>query len=227
MKVWIYVEGASDRLGLEALLEGWRQKLKKKGWGIQVIPLEGKSRYFRKIGPHTVEKLLANDHDLVVGLPDYYPNKTYANTDYKHATLKELLDLQKKLVNDILLGKKKNISDLINRFYPSAMKHDLEMLLLAACEQLCIHLGTEEQVGKKWRHPVEEQDQDKPPKYVVEALYKEKKGRKYRETVDSVAVLKMVGDIKKIVYSESGQLECPVFKSMLDWIGEKTGVPAY
>ena len=80
MKVWIFVEGRSDVQALSALWSDWQQRLGKKGWGIQLIPLEGKSKYFRKIGPRATEKLEHDAHDLVVGLPDLYPNQDYANT---------------------------------------------------------------------------------------------------------------------------------------------------
>jgi len=32
MKVWVYVEGPADRSGLEALWDGWRQKLRQGKW---------------------------------------------------------------------------------------------------------------------------------------------------------------------------------------------------
>ena len=80
MKVWIFVEGRSDVQALSALWSGWQQRLKESGWGIQLISLENKSKYFRKIGPRATEKLEHDVHDLVVGLPDLYPNRDYANT---------------------------------------------------------------------------------------------------------------------------------------------------
>ena len=79
----------------------------------------------------------------------------------------------------------------------------------------------------QWRHPVEEQNQVKPPKYVIQELFRVKKGRQYRDTVHAKAVLEKVGDIKKLLYAGSGQLECPVFKGTMDWIAAKTGVPGY
>jgi len=225
MKVWVYVEGDSDRLGLEALWTGWRQRLRPGGWGIQVIPLEDKSRYFRKIGAHAAEKLIADSRDLVVGLPDLYPNRPYAGTEFPHSTVNELMEVQRRLVREELT--RKGISEtLLDRFFPSALKHDFEMLVLAACPQLRAHLGTTEKLGA-WRHPVEDQNQDHPPKRVVEALYLTKKGRSYRDTTDAPAVLRNVTDLRPIIYLESGQLQCPVFKVMLDWVGAKTGVAAY
>lgn len=225
MKVWIYVEGPADRGGIAALFEGWQSKLKQAHWGIQIIPLEGKTRFFRKIGAHVVEKLLADPADIVVGLPDYYPNLEYNGTEYQHATLKDLLQIQHRLVSDALTRKGIDM-DISSRFYPSALKHDLEMLLLAAREQLRDHLNTQNQLGN-WRYPVEDQNQIQPPKYVVTDLYRTIRGRAYRDTKDAPAVLGRVKDLKLIIQSQSGQIQCPVFKEMLDWVGSKTGVPAY
>jgi hypothetical protein len=87
-------------------------------------------------------------------------------------------------------------------------------------------LGTNEKLGN-WRHPGEDQNQKNPPKYLVEELFRTKKGRCYRDTVHAKVVLEKVTDIKKILFSSSGQLECPVFKQTMDWIAEKTGVPGY
>jgi hypothetical protein len=226
MKVWVYVEGPADRSGLDALWENWRQRLKQRHWGIQVIPLDDKNRFFRKIGAHAAEKLLADSYDLVVGLPDYYPNQPYIGTKYQHGTLEELLDLQRKLVKDNLIQKGVDSNILTQRFYPSALKHDLEMLLLAACDQLQDHLNTQSKLGR-WRYPVEDQNQTQPPKRIVADLYLTMRGRAYRDTKDAPAVLGKVKDLKAIIQTQSGQVQCPVFKEMLDWIGSKTGVPAY
>jgi hypothetical protein len=230
MKVWVFVEGESDRIALNTLWASWRTGLGKKGWGIQIHPLDDKSRYFRKIGHRAAEKVVNNDHDLVVGLPDLYPNAEYSHTEFKHADLPELKAVQTRLVQNALLTvfllSPTNAQARLARFFPSALKHDLEALLLAAVDELRQTLGTEETLGK-WRHPVEDQNQQKPPKYVVEELFRTKKGRCYRDTVHARAVLEKVTDIKKLLFSNSGQLECPVFKETMDWIANRTGVPAY
>jgi hypothetical protein len=170
-----------------------------------------------------------NDHDLVVGLPDLYPNAEYSHTEFKHADLPELKAVQARLVQNALLTvfllSPTNAQARLARFFPSALKHDLEALLLAAVDELRQTLGTEETLGK-WRHPVEDQNQQKPPKYVVEELFRTKKGRCYRDTVHARAVLEKVTDIKKLLFNSSGQLECPVFKETMDWIANRTGVPA-
>jgi hypothetical protein len=226
MKVWVYVEGTADKNGLYALWEKWRAKLKLSGWGIEIIPLDDKTRFFRKIGPRSAEKLLNNRSDLVVGLPDLYPNQPYQGSEYQHTDLDALKMVQFKLVQNALKNKSVDSSRLMDRFFPSAFKHDFEMLLLAAREELRLHLSTEDTLGN-WRHPVEDQNQNHPPKRVVEELYRTKKRTGYRDTKDAQAVLGKVADINSILFDKSGQLQCPVFKEMLDWIGAKTNVPAY
>ena len=78
MKVWIFVEGRSDVRALEALWRGWRRKLREQGRGIQLIQLDNKPKFLRKIGSRAMEKLVNDPCDLVVGLPDLYPNKGIA-----------------------------------------------------------------------------------------------------------------------------------------------------
>lgn len=220
MKVWIFVEGRSDVLALEALCGGWKQELGKKGWGIRPIPLDNKHKYLRKIGPRATEKLKNDQRDLVVGLPDLYPNQGFA-AEYEHADLEQLNDIQNRLVGQNLkrLVKKADFNSHIERFYASAFKHDLEVLLLAASSQLGARLNvSSESAGL--RRPPEEQNQDRPPKRVVEELFRRHLKRAYRENTDSNVVLRDA-DLREIA------MRCPTFGAMIDWIGERTGVRAY
>ena len=219
MKVWIFVEGSSDVKALSTLLNGWKQNLSAKGWGIQLIPLESKSKYFRKIGSRATEKLANDAHDLVVGLPDLYPNQDYANTDYRHSNLKELQDVQKHLVERQLQRMGRHTNSHMARFYASALKHDLEVLLLAATSQLQSRLKMSNRPSG-WRQPPEEQNQDKPPKRIVEALFQRELNRSYRENTDSNAILREA-DLREVAE------QCPTFRAMINWIGEKTGVRGY
>lgn len=230
MKVWLFVEGESDRIALNTLWAKWRESLRKVGWGIQIITLYNKSQFFRKIGHRAAEKLTNNEDDLVVGLPDLYPNREYVNSQYKHENLDALKTLQAALVEkklaEVFRLSSTQIQAALGRFHPTAFKHDMEILLLAARDELRVVLETPDALGS-WRHPVEDQNQIKPPKYVVEDLFQAKKGRKYRDTVHAKAVLEKVADIKTILYHNGNQLQCPLFKDLMDWIGAKTGVPAY
>ena len=222
MKVWIFVEGKSDVQALSALLSDWKQKLSAKGWGIQLISLESKSKYFRKIGSRATEKLANDACDLVVGLPDLYPNRDYADTEYKHNNLQKLQGVQTRLVKQHLqqqMGRRANVDSHIARFYPSALKHDLEVLLLAATSQLQSRLKMSNRPSG-WRRPPEDQNQDRPPKRIVEALFQRELKRSYRENTDSDAILRNA-DLREVTK------QCPAFRAMIDWIGEKTGVRGY
>ncbi len=232
MKVWVYVEGQSDRLGLGALWAKWIHSLDSNQWGLKLIALSTKDKFLRKIGPYAAEKLSNDLHDLVVGLPDFYPNANYAQTPMRHDTVEELQELQRRSVKKALQkthGIRGNaLQQAMNRFWPSALKHDMEMLLLAAKQQLRAVLGTENALGN-WRVPVEEQDQNKPPKRIVQQLFITKTARKraYRETKDAPAVLGRVGQVGQLLRTADGKVNCPVFKNALDWVGEMTKVPAY
>jgi len=232
MKVWVYVEGESDRLALQTLWSNWCEQLRTSGHGIRIIPLDDKSNFFRKIGPRAARQLSENDDDVVVGLPDLYPNEPYTGTRFAHVNVAELERVQRDLVSDALQSvfgvNRSRLDPLLVRFLPSALKHDLEMLLLSARRELRSYLGTPDQLGN-WRNPVEDQNQQHPPKRVVEELFRTKSKAKhsYRDTKDASAILRKVTDMKGILYDTSDQIKCPVFKALLDWIGEKTGIPAY
>ena len=219
MKVWIFVEGRSDVQALSALWSGWQQQLGKKGWGIQLISLDNKSNYFKKIGSRATEKLANDARDLVVGLPDLYPNRDYANTEYRHDNLQELQGVQARLVKQHLqqMGRRTDVDSYMARFYASALKHDLEMLLLAAPSQLQSRLKIK---PSGWQQPPEEQNQDRPPKKVVEELFRKHLDRSYRENTDSDAILRNAG-LREVAE------QCPTFRAAIAWIGEKTGVAGY
>jgi hypothetical protein len=232
MRVWIYVEGESDKLALQTLWTNWVEHLRTVGHGIRIIPLKNKSHFFDKIGPHAAEKLVANGEDIVVGLPDLYPNQPYIGTKFEHTTMEQLKAIQKKEVLNAIQNtfgvNHAQAKQLLERFFPSALKHDLEMLLLAAREELRAYLRTTDQLGN-WRNPVEDQNQEQPPKRIVEELFitKSETRRAYRETKDASAILRKVTDIRTIIYDANRQIKCPFFKALLDWIGEKTTIPAY
>ena len=227
MKVWVYLEGKSDCKALSALWGDWTSVLRVNGWGIQTISLENKSKFFHKIGPRVAEKLLNDENDLVVGLPDLYPNRNYENTEFRHRNLRELKDLQRILVERELPARARptEVQSCLSRFYPSALKYDLEMLLLATPS----HLQSQLKMSTKpqgWRLPPEEQNQDNPPKRIVEQLFRTKLKRSYREISDCHTILNRA-DISEVLFDERGGEQCPSFRCMIDWIVEKTGVQAY
>jgi len=225
MKIWVYVEGKSDELGLMALWNGWQVKLKDNGWNIKIIRLDGKEGYLRKIGHRAAEKLTDSEGDIVVGLPDLYPNNIDMDTRFRHQNLQELEKLQETLVREqVRIDVKKSlVESCMERFYPTALKHDLEMLLLASEAELRKRLKTSQR--KKWGKYPENQNQENPPKKVVRNLFQQHLNREYRETVDAPAVLRKA-NLREVVM-DGEEPRCPVFRGMLDWVGDKTGVAAY
>ncbi len=232
MKAWVYVEGSSDVSALKALWKAWRERLRAAGHGIEIIDLVDKARFFQKLGARAAEKLVASPCDLVVGLPDLYPNEPYAGTPYRHADLAELQAVQRKLVEEgVRIWPRVTptaVAGLLSRFHATALKHDLEMLLLAAQAELRAVLRTPDKLGG-WRLPVEEQNQGRPPKRVIEELFlsKSSERRRYRDTRDAPKVLGGVNDIRRLLFTDAGQANCPTFQAMLDWLGERFRVPAY
>ena len=107
---------------------------------------------------------------------------------------------------------------ILRVFNASALKHDLEVLLLAATSQLQSRLKMSNRPSG-WRRPPEDQNQDRPPKRIVEDLFRRELKRSYRENTDSDAILRNA-DLRKVAK------QCPTFRAMIDWIGEKTGVRA-
>jgi hypothetical protein len=229
MKVWVYVEGVSDRLALLTLWASWLRALSDKGWGIRVLPLDDKSRFLRKIGVLAAEKLVADSHDVVVGLPDLYPAETEGEVEFRHSDLAELASVQQAQVKKALRESfgRLDATSMLERFHAAALKHDLEVLLLAAKDALRSHLRTTRMLDGLWRHPPEEQDQQKPPKRVVEELFRVELKRRYRDTTDAPDVLRGVSKQRDLLYDPRGAIQCPVFKDVIDWIGSKTGVPGY
>lgn len=222
MKVWVFVEGRSDVQALAALWGRWMQQLRGNGCGVKFTPLDSKPRYLNKIGHRVAEKLVHDKGDVAIGLPDFFPNRDFANTVHRHDSLRGLQDVQTRLVRIGLKRQGVRAADIdshIGRFYPSAMKHDMEVLVLSAPKQLQARLDMSNMPGS-WRQPPEEQNQDNPPKKIVERLFSDKLQRRYRGVTDSVAILENA-DLNDIV------MQCPTFRAVMDWIGEKTGVPAY
>jgi len=230
MRFFVYVEGMGDKLALEALWDGWRKRLGAAGHGITILELQGKSKLLQKIGHRAARHLVDSEDCIVIGLPDLYPAEEYENTDHRHSDEHELMKVQTRRVKEALqnvfhIAPEKS-EQYLERFWASAFKHDMEMLLLAAQDGLRGYLGAKGKLGS-WRRPVEDQDQQKPPKQVVKGLFMSIRGKAYRDTKDAGAILRKVSDLKEIVFEESGHVKCPLFKSLMDRMGNRAGIQAY
>ena len=188
-RVIVYVEGPSDKAAMEQLLNPLIERKLEAGVRIEFLeaPSGDRKAALIKEVPHRAARILANDPTaIVVIMPDLYPlNKTV-----KHETPAELDDAIRMHFTDAL--RTLQLSDderLQTRFRTFCFKYELEALLLAAVTALAERLGVNlDGLTETWRLPVEDQNNDTPPKSVVQALFERHKQR-YIETVDAPLIL--------------------------------------
>lgn len=179
MKVIVYVEGPSDRLGMEALLQPLIESKQKSGVDIQFHEAPKGDRKISVLTqvPRRAAHILRNPPEsIVVALPDLYPR----NKGFPHETVEELREGILQNFRNELRRKSADCPELEARFRVFCFKYDLEALLLAAPQVLARFLGVPS-LQPRWRLPVEDQDHDHPPKRVVEQLFSER-GKRYIAT---------------------------------------------
>jgi hypothetical protein len=186
-KVYVYVEGPSDKAALAALLAPLLRRLREKKVYVTFFDEasgDRKKAILLKVPDRAVNILHSQPRNLVVAMPDLYPK----NRGFPHTTFAELQ--AGILENFRAAARRKKIQkgeELEQRFKVFCLKHDLEALLLAAFEPLKAHLGSPS-LKPTWRLPVEDVDHDRPPKRVVEELF-QSCGQRYKDTVDAPLVL--------------------------------------
>ncbi|MBI4704015.1 MAG: DUF4276 family protein [Deltaproteobacteria bacterium] len=189
MKILVYVEGPSDRDALCALLRPVIEAGRERGIGISFHPQGNKDAVLDDVPRRAADHLADRPDDWVVALPDLYPMSSYAGARNAHASFPDL----EKLLRDRFDRRAETLGlpdEVRQRFRVHCLKHDLEVLLLAAADQLRLRLGTKHALRKGWRKPVEDQDDDRPPKRVVEDLFKKyRKKPGYVDTMDAPWIL--------------------------------------
>ena len=189
MKVIVYVEGPSDQKALAALLKPIIDEGRSKGIGISFSPQNGKSPILEDVPRKAAEHLKQNPGDWILALPDLYPMAMYDGTDNPHRSFAELVELLRQRFNTRAV-KLDLPEETRQHFRVHCLKHDLEALILAAPEQLRDRLKTKDALRDWWRRPVEDQNDDRPPKRVVEDLFKKyRKNARYVDTSDAVWIL--------------------------------------
>ncbi len=189
MRVLVYVEGPADRDGLSALLRPLIESGRARGVGITFHPQHSKDAVLDEVPRRAAHHLADRPEDLVIALPDLYPMARYAATPNAHSGFEELEALVRRRF-DARADALGLAGEVRTRFRVHCLKHDLEALLLAASNELRQRLGTTDQLKRAWRKPVEEQNDIRPPKRVVEELfrkYRRKPG--YVETTDAPWIL--------------------------------------
>jgi hypothetical protein len=189
LKVIVYVEGPSDQKALQALLapiidEGRRNRV-----GVSFSPQGGKAKILEDVPRKAAEYLKQSPGDWVFALPDLYPMASYDNGPNKHRSFADLSQLVRGRFT-ARADKVDLVEEARGHFRVHCLKHDLEALLLAAPDELRQRLKTKDALRDQWRQRVEDQNDKRPPKRVVEELfkkYREKPG--YVDTSDAVWIL--------------------------------------
>jgi len=189
VRVLVYVEGPSDRAALETLLKSVLNDARQNGVGIQFLPQQGKAAILKHSGMKAADHLSEHPEDWVFALPDLHPMAQYDGTDDEHRTFDQLAQVIRARFE--ARARKVGLDESVYpRFRVHCLKHDLEALLLAVPELLRQRLGTKDALKGHWRIPVEDQNGEKPPKRIVEELFKKYRPRPgYVETADAPWIL--------------------------------------
>jgi hypothetical protein len=186
VKVYVYVEGPSDVAAMRALFANLIAANHNHGIWIEFVQAptgDRKKKLLLEVPIRARNHILNEPGSHVAVVPDLYPK----NRGFDHTTSDELeLGMKKRFV-DALGERDKNDSRVLERFHVFCFKHDLEVLVLAAHEQLASRLGIA-QLNPTWTIPVEDQNHDRHPKKIVRELF-EAHGDRYEETVDAPLIL--------------------------------------
>lgn len=212
--VKVYVEGPSDVAAMTQLLAPLIERKLQQGVNIQFFeapPGDKKASVIRKV-PERAALILANEPDtLVVAMPDLYP----LNKEVPHETPAQLADaIQAEFEQALKRHRMAGDRRYRDRFKTFCFKYDLEALVLAAEEALALRLNIKE-LKVAWHKPVEDQNKDKPPKYVLQELFAQHSTH-YLETVDGPLILGL-SDYHQIATACSQQFK--PFVEFLESIG--------
>lgn len=188
MKVLVYVEGPSDRDALQKLLRDILDDARRNRIELRFLALEGKAKILATAWRKAADELAADPTTWHFALPDLYPMRHYDGTEDEHRSFGALTALLHRRFQK-RCDEMRVPLDRRHRFRVHCLKHDLEALLLAAPDSLRRRLGTTDALHSHWRRPVEDQNDDKPPKRIVEDLFMKYRKRKYVDTTDAPWIL--------------------------------------
>ena len=194
MKVIVYVEGISDKFALETLLSSLIEHKKHQRILIEFIGFKSEEwkignnkKYMIAIIPQRAVNIVINDPNaFVIAIPDLYP----INCEFPHETADELIKGIEKNFTDALENKSRSYDKrMLRRFKAFCFKYDLEAFLLAAHKELLSYLTPcKPKSWERWKKPVENHNNNNPPKKVVENLFNECRTH-YRATTDAPKIL--------------------------------------
>lgn len=188
MEVIVYVEGPSDKYAMEKLLAPVMDIKMQQGVNIKFcVAPKGQNKESLLINvPIVAFNILSNDKEAyVVVVPDLQP----CNLIFKHNNIQEMEGGIKERFRNKMIEKMNGDEDkrISKRFKVFCFKYELEALVLAAEEGLKSRLKLKKLVVC-WTLPVEDQNNDIPPKRIVEKLFKDQ-GQRYIKNVDAPLIL--------------------------------------
>lgn len=190
MTLLIYVEGDSDRHVMNELLI----ELRRKATGSQIrtnVFRAGDNRRLMDQSPRTAAAHLnQHAHDWAVIVPDLYRMRPFASTEFRHSSITELRSVIQNKVRDYAKTQGWQVDPILDRLKIHCFKFDLESLLLAVTDRLRKRLQTTHRLAGRWKDPVEDQNDDHPPKSIVEGLFLQYRNRAYVATSDAPEILR-------------------------------------
>jgi hypothetical protein len=221
VKIVVYVEGPSDVAALMAVLRDVLAEAHTKRAGISFLKMGGKTALLDQVPRAAADHLAQHPRDWVFALPDLYPMSSYRGTPNEHASFEDLEKLLRGRFEARAAGAHVS-DDARRRFRVHCLKHDLEALLLAAPDSLRRRLGTTDSLRDAWRKPVEDQDDERPPKRVVEELFKKYRRKPgYVDTSDAPWILERA--TPKEVVDACPQRFAPFVADLRAAVGEAEG----
>jgi hypothetical protein len=188
VKVFVYVEGPGDRISLEKLFRSTRDQGRTSKVSISFHDRGGKDWILQSLGRTAARHLKGSPDDYVFALPDLYPMAKYTRTEAAHPSFEQLKTLLQGRFHEE--AEHFGLPEEVRSHYRvHCLKHDLEVLLLGSPELLRQRLKTDENIEKNWRKPVEDQNDQEPPKRVVERLFMKYRKNRYIETTDAPWIL--------------------------------------
>jgi len=169
VKVIAYVEGPSDQKALQAILRPIAQLARERKVGISFLPQNGKATILADVPRKAAEHLRQHDEDWIFAVPDLYPMAPYDKGPHKHRSFAEMVQLLQQRFRE-RADALRLAEGTRSHFRIHCLKHDLEALILASPDVLRQRLKTSDALQGGWRRPVEDQNDDKPPKRIVEQL---------------------------------------------------------
>lgn len=186
-EVLVYFEGPSDIAAMNQLFAPLIEEKSATGVAIQFFQTrEGdKKKNLLTRTPHDAARIVSNKPEAIVAIvPDLYPpNKGFSHRSYAEMKL-EAEAIFARECERISPGSSENLK---TRFKVFCFKHDLEVLLLASPDELKGRLGGAT-LRVSWTTPVEDQNHDDPPKFVVKRLFSEHHAY-YDEVTDAPVIL--------------------------------------